>query len=345
MVSTKNPIINAHVSCPPHACHLAKLIIFAQKNRKCSIDSAKVTVCSVRFRSYKDSCHLPVAMQAICAWLRNDLRVHDNAVLHEAKLVVDWKVCQLWKPSRVGITIQNELDLPKSVSFVCHVNTYAGNSWLVYSYLYVQMCFWPIKWNPSNQGRSSSYNQYSVRLQQQRSIFLKAARLSAQRKVPVLPVYVWKPRRAEAPMFFLLKPQMDQRIQLGGFIDFWMVSIDRWLVNFYISISWFAVMVSLIFLWGMLVTYTLNCCWILFSFWIWRFLSCIFSCESWASAISCQLSWSKIDCRHVLWMFWQCFRSLTLDILSAQSTRLCAQVRHDADFDLSWFILLTDACR
>lgn len=271
MVSTKNPIINAHVSCPPHACHLAKLIIFAQKNRKCSIDSAKVTVCSVRFRSYKDSCHLPVAMQAICAWLRNDLRVHDNAVLHEAKLVVDWKVCQLWKPSRVGITIQNELDLPKSVSFVCHVNTYAGNSWLVYSYLYVQMCFWPIKWNPSNQGRSSSYNQYSVRLQQQRSIFLKAARLSAQRKVPVLPVYVWKPRRAEAPMFFLLKPQMDQRIQLGGFIDFWMVSIDRWLVNFYISISWFAVMVSLIFLWGMLVTYTLNCCWILFSFWIWRF--------------------------------------------------------------------------
>lgn len=178
------------------------------KNQKCSIDSAKVTVCSVRFRSYKDSCHLPVAMQAICAWLRNDLRVHDNAVLHEAKLVVDWKVCQLWKPSRVGITIQNELDLPKSVSFVCHVNTYAGNSWLVYLYLYVQMCFWPIKWNPSNQGRSSSYNQYSLIFDTSSGcnsnapFFLKAARLSAQRKVPVLPVYVWKPRRTEAPMFF-----------------------------------------------------------------------------------------------------------------------------------------------
>lgn len=256
MVSTKNPIINAHVSCPPHACHLAKLIIFAPKNRKCSIDSAKVTVCSVRFRSYKDSCHLPVAMQAICAWLRNDLRVHDNAVLHEAKLVVDWKVCQLWKPSRVGITIQNELDLPKSVSFVCHVNTYAGNSWLVYLYLYVQMCFWPIKWNPSNQGRSSSYNQYSLIFDTSSGcnsnapFFLKAARLSAQRKVPVLPVYVWKPRRTEAPMFFLLKPQMDQRIQLGGFIDFRMVSIDRWFMSFYISISWFAVMVSLIFFVG-----------------------------------------------------------------------------------------------
>lgn len=24
-------------------------------------------------------------MNVVCAWLRNDLRVHDNAVLHEAK--------------------------------------------------------------------------------------------------------------------------------------------------------------------------------------------------------------------------------------------------------------------
>ena len=195
-------------------------------------------------------------MQAICAWLRNDLRVHDNAVLHEAKLVVDWKVCQLWKPSRVGITIQNELDLPKSVSFVCHVNPYAGNSWLVYLYLYIADVFLADKVK-SKQPRKILQLQsvfcslwYIVWLQQQRSIFLKAARLSAQRKVPVLPVYVWKPRRTEAPMFFLLKPQMDQRIQLGGFIDFRMVSIDRWFMIFYISICWFAVMVSLFFFVG-----------------------------------------------------------------------------------------------
>ena len=175
----------------------------------------------------------------------------------------------LWEPSRVEITIQNELDLPKSLSFACNFNTYAGQFLACLLYIYI-LCCWPIKWKTRS---NSKQPRKIVWLQQRHLHFLRLRACQPKGRFPCSPFMLGSPEGTkepfwEAPMFLFVETSNAKPwIQNGGFIDLYIHWKYRWShmeSEFYIGC--FVVMMSLIclFLWGMLVGYTLNCCWILF---------------------------------------------------------------------------------
>ena len=233
-------------------------------------------------------------------------------------LVVDWKVCQLWKPSRVGITIQNELDLPKSVSFVCH-SQHLCRQFLTGLFIFVRTDVFLADKVKSKQPRKILQLQsiffnlwYIVWLQQQRSIFLKGCAVVSPKEGSRAPRLCLEAQKNRSSHVFFVETSNGSMDPTGGFYRF-SDGIHWPLIHEFLYIY------KLIcgdgepdfFLWGMLVTYTLN--WPLNLVF---FLNMVFFCHAYFH-VSPELLQFLVNCREVKLIvamlfgcFWQCFRSI-----------------------------------